>query len=442
MGRTPKTRQIQKKSGEKQPQCKMIHWNEKADKLTNQQLEEMFVRKELAPAQPPDKQTSSGLPPSTGGSLLSQLMSHAAAADNNPFLEYAKFAGEGVDTQYTSTKDLDIFLAFLPDEDDRMEPWSVIVLDTATVQEVIGLALYKYSQEEQKAKLQADIKAYALYIAEEDGAVDLDFPALDEKDVISKFGFQQLAIVEKHPKAKRNKSSPPPKKDVVVKVHINKNGFSTVKVDRTDVKMKTIFSKLVKKRQLRRSGKDYHLETDTNPGVMIDLEATLESFGTLNFNLIKEGEIKVDLDEPDGNRSTIPAMLTSFNYKAYHVSIVHRVMAKTDVQLGIDGKKIEIDPVAPAKNSKFWPKMKPEPVALLMENIAHSELVEDKTRALFRIYYKKTDVEFKHYEFEALSPLIAEEIVSKINNILDSHLRPVRTEYLSLKKEKHGVKKR
>ena len=34
-------------------------------------------------------------------------------------------------------------------------------------------------------------------IAEEDGEVDTDFPALDSKEVISKFGFPTLALVEK-----------------------------------------------------------------------------------------------------------------------------------------------------------------------------------------------------------------------------------------------------
>ena len=34
-------------------------------------------------------------------------------------------------------------------------------------------------------------------IAEEDGEVDTDFPALDSKEAISKFGFSTLALVEK-----------------------------------------------------------------------------------------------------------------------------------------------------------------------------------------------------------------------------------------------------
>ena len=38
---------------------------------------------------------------------------------------------------------------------------------------------------------------YALHIAEDDGEVDLDFPALDNREPISKFGFAKLALVER-----------------------------------------------------------------------------------------------------------------------------------------------------------------------------------------------------------------------------------------------------
>lgn len=39
--------------------------------------------------------------------------------------------------------------------------------------------------------------AYVLQIAEDDGDVDMDFPALDNHEPISKFGFSKLALVEK-----------------------------------------------------------------------------------------------------------------------------------------------------------------------------------------------------------------------------------------------------
>ena len=41
------------------------------------------------------------------------------------------------------------------------------------------------------------IEAFSLHIAEDDGEVDMDFPALDNKEPISKFGFYKLALVQK-----------------------------------------------------------------------------------------------------------------------------------------------------------------------------------------------------------------------------------------------------
>lgn len=55
------------------------------------------------------------------------------------------------------------------------------------------------------------MESYSLHIAEEDGEVDTDFPELDPRETFSKFGFAQLALVEKD-------LQPPgaPKSDVVV----------------------------------------------------------------------------------------------------------------------------------------------------------------------------------------------------------------------------------
>ncbi len=36
-----------------------------------------------------------------------------------------------------------------------------------------------------------------MHIAEDDGEVDMDFPALDNKEPLSKFGFGKLALVQK-----------------------------------------------------------------------------------------------------------------------------------------------------------------------------------------------------------------------------------------------------
>lgn len=44
------------------------------------------------------------------------------------------------------------------------------------------------------------VNYYALYIAEDDGEIDFDFPCLDSRETVAKFGFGFLAIVERDSK--------------------------------------------------------------------------------------------------------------------------------------------------------------------------------------------------------------------------------------------------
>ena len=57
-----------------------------------------------------------------------------------------------------------------------------------------------------------NLEAYCLHIAEDDGEVDMDFPALDTREPFVKFGFAKLALVEK------DLPPPSPKSSIVVTV--------------------------------------------------------------------------------------------------------------------------------------------------------------------------------------------------------------------------------
>ena len=56
-----------------------------------------------------------------------------------------------------------------------------------------------------------NLDLFALHIAEDDGEVDMDFPKLDKREPISKFGFGKLALVEKE-----GSKSNDPKSSIVV----------------------------------------------------------------------------------------------------------------------------------------------------------------------------------------------------------------------------------
>lgn len=174
-------------------------------------------------------------------------------------------------------------------------------------------------------------------------------------------------------------------------------------------------------------------------------------------------------------------------YQCYKVFIVHKVRTKTEINLGISGDKIEIDPVQ-QKNSKFW--MRQKAVSYHMDSVAWCEMLDTKSgRATFRLVYSlsyshlnqstggvdmsnlagilhihtcmvwcvkstllidmiivcpigsshspmlQTSASFKHYDFET-DLCTAEEIVQKINLILELRSSTSRKEYLAAREKK------
>jgi len=404
MGRTPKTNRNNKPRSKQEFQCKTIHWNDNCKTISETDKDDMFQEKEVVTSENGFGKKSEHV------SALSERLEDLLNQPNNPFVQYAKFDGEGVEDT-CPTKFIEVFLSFLPTEEERLSSINVTFVDTATVSDVIGLTLYKYVLKVKKPRYQNDVKAYSLHISEEDGELDLDFPALDDKELMSKFGFNHLAVVEKHKATKQPVLS---KSSVEVKIHIPNNGYSVVKVESRNVKMKIVVQKLIKKRGLKRNIADFNLEKPGEEGQHVDLEQSLDSMGTLVFNLIGMGD-----KDKDMHLKTHRAQdeIMSLHYKSYQVFLIHR-LTSTEVTLGIHGQMIEIDPVQqPKSGPKFWTKIKP--MSLEVDTIAECEITDKKPgRSVFRIYYKKMD-DFKHYEFETDTQR-AQEIVRKIHNILKS----------------------
>ena len=45
---------------------------------------------------------------------------------------------------------------------------------------------------------ESNVDAYSLHIMEDDGEIDSDFPPLESREPVSKFGFDQLGLVVNH----------------------------------------------------------------------------------------------------------------------------------------------------------------------------------------------------------------------------------------------------
>uniref|UniRef100_A0A5F8GLR4 Target of rapamycin complex 2 subunit MAPKAP1 n=1 Tax=Monodelphis domestica TaxID=13616 RepID=A0A5F8GLR4_MONDO len=364
-----------RKERQNQIKCKNIPWKERNASHSAEELSSLFEKKNFKV-----KSSSVGKP-----SLLSVRLEQCPLQLNNPFNEYSKFDGKGhVGT--TATKKIDVYLP-LHTSQDRLLPMTVVTIAHAKVHDLIGLICWQYTSEGREPKLNDNVSAYCLHIAEDDGEVDTDFPPLDSNEPIHKFGFSTLALVEKY-------SSPglAAKQSLFVRINAA-HGFSLIQVDSTKVTMKDILQKALKRRKgsQRGSGPQYRLEKQSEPNVPVDLDCTLESQSTLEFCLVRENSIS--------------------------------------------GDKVEIDPVTNQKAStKFWIKQKP--ISIDSDLLCACDLAEEKSpsHAMFKLTYLSNH-DYKHLYFESDAATV-NEIVLKVNYILESRASTTRADYFAQKQRK------
>ncbi|XP_052790210.1 target of rapamycin complex 2 subunit MAPKAP1-like isoform X2 [Mya arenaria] len=405
-----------KKEKRNQSRVKNITWKD-----TNVDFDEksqLFEKKSL-----PDPETTCSFP---SISRLSEQLHTSASMGENPFLEYAKFDGKA--SVGVATKKIDIFLTMaLPD--DRPYPISVVVVSTAKIQDLIGLICWQYTIEMREPMLHENTDMYCLHIAEDDGEVDTDFPSLDSREPISKFGFTKLALVEKDVPTHTSRNT------IIVTVNIPHRGFNKFQIENANVTMKEILEKVLKRRKIKvRPGQCYNLEKQSVMGVPVDLEATIASMDTLDFVLVRENSSRGDSEVmEDTKTSKMAESLTSHQYKSYIVSMVHKLRTNTEVQLGVSGEKVEIDPVVGKGSARLF---RQRAVTYAADNIAACDIMEDKDggKSVFRLTYFSGH-EFKHHDFEAETNT-CNEIVQKFNNILELRLSPVRKEYVAIRDRK------
>nr|XP_021135878.1 target of rapamycin complex 2 subunit MAPKAP1 isoform X6 [Columba livia] len=220
-----------RKERQNQIKCKNVQWKDRNTSHSAEELSSLFEKKNFRVRSP-----CSGKP-----SILSVRLEQCPLQLNNPFNEYSKFDGKGhVGT--TATKKIDVYLP-LHASQDKLQPMTVVTIANAKVHDLIGLICWQYTSEGREPKLNDNVNAYCLHIAEDDGEVDTDFPPLDSNEPIHKFGFSTLALVEKY-------SSPglAAKQSLFVRINAA-HGFSLIQVDSMKVTMKDILQKALKRRK-------------------------------------------------------------------------------------------------------------------------------------------------------------------------------------------------
>lgn len=122
----------------------------------------------------------------TNISLLSQQLSTISHTDI-PFSQFAKFDGRNSNDK----RSLSVTIIF----EDTTQILKVLARINIRVFELIGLSLYLYNDQKLGKPLGGSVEQYKLYIADENGEIDKDFPPLCESDFFQKFGFSHLGLL-------------------------------------------------------------------------------------------------------------------------------------------------------------------------------------------------------------------------------------------------------
>ncbi|XP_059145208.1 target of rapamycin complex 2 subunit MAPKAP1-like [Physella acuta] len=445
--RSNTAQRLERLKKEKRTQCKMktIQWKDAPDTYKVDEKGHLFEKREvtLAPVLKTDPAASKeNVPPETAEdrrksvSTLTQQLKELDCHGSNPFFKYAKFDGRTAGG--LPTRKLDIFLAFAP-PDQQAYPMSILVTANAKAQEVVGLVCWQYTDEGRKPDIQSVaghidpndfVNKFSLHMVEDDGEIDTDFPPIVPTDPVSKYGFTKFALVA---------NAPVQPKSALVTINVPNRGFNKFQVDSMSVTMRELMDKVIKKRKMKiRPGLNYTLEKagKSEIGKPVDLDAMLGSMNCLEFFLIRENSSRGDVESNGEEDQKMAESLMSHQYKSFIVSMVHKLRTNTEVQLGISGDKIEIDPVK-GTTRLFRQKA----VTYDADCVAACDVTETKSsgRAVFRLTYLN-GADYKQHYFEA-DQTVATEIVEKVNNILELKFSPVRKEFV-FTQEKKALQKR
>ncbi|KAI8344035.1 stress-activated map kinase interacting protein 1-domain-containing protein [Chlamydoabsidia padenii] len=156
------------------------------------------------PSPPPQQQQTRRLHIIPGRSTLTAMIAAKATAAENPFAAYSHASGKGSSHPMT-------LCVYLPHSSTPYEPVSLVVRPDAIIDDVIGYILYDYVEQKRGAELDQelyDLAQWVLLIAEDDGEIEDELPALDRTRKIDKVSFDQFALCRANPsQAKENEQT-------------------------------------------------------------------------------------------------------------------------------------------------------------------------------------------------------------------------------------------
>lgn len=399
--RTNTTAKLEKLSEmrKKKAQIKVVKVDDTVVKL-NQEIgddDELFIRKELTELSMAPKQ-----------SKLTEQLETLPPIQLNKYREFSTFDGSSYAAQETKT--IQVFLTTVHELRDY--PIKCCVHSAAKIEEFIGYILFKIINLYPEYSDQLDeVKTYGLYISDETGEPDLDFPPLDLNEQISKYQFTYLALAKIR--------------------HMPQFTHRTLSVASDTTNM--IYPSSVKR------------------------QPSIETNQSLPLN---NSKITSDV------MTVHDSMIEAPNYRAYRVILITKKHFRSEVQLGISAEKIEIDPLS-QKSSNYFFKQKSshfvtdavawceitmrkssrfefkiaynplfyDPFSVTTASTSFSSAVVNNSVSSFSEASMQTNYSLKIITFET-DPTSAEEIRLKINYILQLKTSCVRREFLNRQEKK------
>jgi SAPK-interacting protein 1 (Sin1), middle CRIM domain/Stress-activated map kinase interacting protein 1 (SIN1) len=183
--RTNTEAKLVKLSDIKKKQSRIVKVDDSVVKL-NQEIQdndELFIRKDL-----------SNVANEPHTSQLSFLLESLPKIKLNKFREFSTLDGSSFPSN--ETKSIEVFIT--PLKELRDYPVKCCVHSNAKIEEFIGYILFRVVNEyPQHADALEEVKSYGLFISDESGEADYDFPPLGLTELISKYQFKHLALAKR-----------------------------------------------------------------------------------------------------------------------------------------------------------------------------------------------------------------------------------------------------
>lgn len=368
----------------KQSQIKTVKIDDACIKL-NQEIQddsELFIRKDL------NKTSSEPVK-----SRLTEQLETLPKIQLNKFREYSVFDGSSYSP--SESKTIQVFITPIPELRDY--PIKACVLSSAKIEEFIGFILFRvtnlYSEFADRLE---EVNIYGLFISDETGEPDLDFPALDLTEHVSKYQFNILALSNKNVSHFQARA-----------LSLPSDASTTTSIDKSIVR-----------------------------------QGSVETNRSLPSSNLRQNELAA--------MTVHDSMVEAPIYRAFRVFLITKKhLRKTEVQLGISADKIEIDPMQQKSSSNYFFRQKS--LHYSIDAVACCEISSRKSsRFEFRIAYNplyydplsfaptsfaESSTSYSSYTLKIntfeTDPTTAEEIVLKVNNILQYRPSSVRQEYLN-----------